>query len=1706
MNKLVRRNLVRGLPSNTFENNHGCVACQKGKQHKASYKAKLVNSISKPLHILHMDLFGPTNVKSLMKKSYCLVITDDFCRFSWVFFFATKDETSGILKTFITGIENQLDCKVKVIRCDNGNEFKNSVMNQFCDMNGIKREFSVARTPQQNYVTERKNRTLIEAARTMLVDSKLQTTFWAEAVNTACYVLNRALVIKPHNTTPYELIRERPPLIDFMKPFGYPVTILNTRDYLGKFDEKANEGFFCRALYGTKDNIVADAGKKATKVDEVKFQIMVGRMIKSQKVSLKGYFNKEGRLNTLTVLIVLILTNEFKEHHFEQFSPFKNAFSLPDVHIVTPINDTRIFGNAYDDEAVEEEVDMNNVVSSYTIPDAPLTKFLKDHHKDQVIDFVVYQMDVKSAFLYGKIEEEVYVCQPPGFKDPNFPDKVYKVEKALYGLHQAPRACQNKYVADILKKFDFSTVKTASTPMKPNKAFIKDAEDEDIDVHLYRLVIGSLMYLTTSRSDITFAVCVCARDSPLDLEALTDSDYAGASLDRKSTTRGCQFLGKRFISWKCKKQTIVANSTTKAEYVATASCCRQVTKISQSSRPTNLVGDETVYKEWEDIIERAATTASSLEAEHDSEKPSEYEGFEQIIDFLNAKSVRYALTVNPTVYASCVKQFWTSAKVKKVNGQEQIQARVDKQKVIITEESIRHNLKFNDAEGHGFSGNVTPLFETMMVNAQEEVGEGLGLHTDSHHTPLILNHLHLNPKKDKAKEETEASKQLKQRKGRMHDADMYRVDDLKVIAASVKDSAALTTATTDDVDDELTLANTLIAIKAANYLQNEHYALWEVIEFGDSYKAPLEETGKGPTSESSAKKKRKTVVLTTEDINEATKKIKKNQLKQQYDNFKAEGSETLEQTCNRLQAIRNRDDLDTMSLDDVYNHLKVYEPEVQKKSELNSQNMAFISSSNTSSGKSKVSIASVLTASTQVSTASTDVAAVSLSHDTICKRESYKQGPKEEELAPKALMAIDGIGWDWSYITNEEENHALVVDDEVPTEFALMAKSSSSSENKVYDDSYCSKSCRKNTENLNTKISKLNEELSDCETNLYHNKRGLSQVEARLVEFKEHEIKFCEKIKGLERDVKMRDNKIEYLKNELEQVKKEKESLDIKLKSFRKASKDLDNLLGSQRSDKNKEGLGYNAVLPPPAQVYSPLKKELSWTGLPEFVNDTVTDYSRPTPSIDASKCNTSDLQSSNFSVSEHEESSGSIMSKPMIKFVKEVDCPRVIKTNKTKNDRKSTVKYAEMYMNISKSLKVKNKQEKDKIGTKPDQIKEKREAWKIPTLSKPITEDPPEVLMADNRTMVQFLQAPTVGYEDAIVILEITATNFKLKHGLINLVQNKQFFGHDKEDPHAHIRYFNKIASTMRVPNQRFDESFSEEWEFNDLLRACPHIAKELGDEEKAALIKLSLIVLPAVVLIRTKTVPLPAGTFIKTTSTILRNIQSQGQSTQTQCQNIQNQYQTVQNQLANMTDMMSKFMSSNMALTSGSGTLPGPTIPTSSKVVKQGTEVTKDQVQTPSSQSTTHVQPPVTQSKTPVSEPIAAPVSLSMPNLKPSIPYPSRRDKEKRREQANEQIKKFYEIFKDMSFQISFTDTLILMPKFASTLKALIGNKEKLSEMARTPMNEHCLAVILNKLPKKLGDPGKFLIPYEFPGMDECLALADLGASINLMPLSVW
>nr|GEZ08947.1 reverse transcriptase domain-containing protein [Tanacetum cinerariifolium] len=423
-----------------------------------------------------------------------------------------------------------------------------------------------------------------------------------------------------------------------------------------------------------------------------------------------------------------------------------------------------------------------------------------------------------------------------------------------------------------------------------------------------------------------------------------------------------------------------------------------------------------------------------------------------------------------------------------------------------------------------------------------------------------------------------------------------------------------------------------------------------------------------------------------------------------------------------------------------------------------------------------------------------------------------------------------------------------------------------------------------------------------------------------------------------------------------------------------------------------------------------------------------------------------------------------------------------------------------------------------------------------LPFLKDQFQEDPlvypPEVSMADNQTMAELLQAPTEGYEDAIVIPEIAANNFELNHGLINLVQNKQFFGHDKEDPHAHIRYFNKITSTMRVPNvpsssiklmlfpfslegaariwiekeaprsiltwddlvtkfinqffptskttnlrnestrlqQRFDESFYEAWDrFKDLLKTCP----------RHGFSKLHQL-----------------DTFYNAL-----NVNDQDSL---------NFAAAISSEVSELKDLVRALLldKKNQSLAPAQSSTPAPVKAIEPNCVTCGGNFNQGQLHRPQVN-----QPPAYQAPIPQTQSVTQTDFESYIKANDTVLRNMQSQGQGVQNQCqgsgtlpSNTITNPKEDLKEKSFEISFTDALILMPKFASTLKALIGNNEKLSEMARIPMNEHCLAVILNKLPRKLGDPGKFLIPCEFLGMDECLALADLGASINLMPLFVW
>nr|GEU42546.1 putative ribonuclease H-like domain-containing protein [Tanacetum cinerariifolium] len=542
INKLVKGNLVRGLPIKVFENDNNCVACKKGKQHRASCKTKPVSSIDQPFFRLHMDLFRPTFVKSLNKKSYCLVITNDYSRFTWVFFLATKDETSPILKTFITGLENQLSLKVKVIKSDNGTEFKNSDLNQFCGLKGIKKEFNVPRTPQQNGIAERKNRTLIEAARTMLADLLLPIPFWAKVVNTACYVQNKVLVTKPHNKTSYELLHDRTPSISFMRPFGCSVTILNTLNPLGKFEEKVDEGF----LVGYSVN------SKAFRVFNSRTRIVQETLhvnFLENKPNLTGsgptwLFDIDSFTRTMNYQPVIArkqtnpstdATFDGKEHDFDVKKPESEVLFSPSSRYRDLNADFEDCSDNSSNEvnaagSIVPTVGQNSLNNTNTFSTAgPLNAAVSPtYRKSSFIDAsqVPDDSDMPELEDITYSDDENAVGAEADFN--NLETSITKgdillvqiyVDDIIFGATNKDlcksfeKLMKDKFQMSSMGELSFFWV--FSTPIDTEKPLLKDPDGEDVDVHTYRSMIGSLMYLTLSRPDIMFASWLVQKQTAL---------------------------------------------------------------------------------------------------------------------------------------------------------------------------------------------------------------------------------------------------------------------------------------------------------------------------------------------------------------------------------------------------------------------------------------------------------------------------------------------------------------------------------------------------------------------------------------------------------------------------------------------------------------------------------------------------------------------------------------------------------------------------------------------------------------------------------------------------------------------------------------------------------------------------------------------------------------------------------------------------------------------------------------------------------------------------------------------------------------------------------------------------------------------------------------------------------------------------------------
>nr|GEX41709.1 uncharacterized mitochondrial protein AtMg00810-like [Tanacetum cinerariifolium] len=403
------------------------------------------------------------------------------------------------------------------------------------------------------------------------------------------------------------------PNLDFMRPFGCPVTILNTLDHLGKFKGKADEGFLVGYSINSKafrvfnsrtrkieENMHIRFLENKSNVAERGIEINVNAGQAEQEKASDHEYILLPFMPSYSPLSSSIQSSDDKDadealgkrdegvskgsgidnqERFDSSTQDVNT-AEPSINIAnTNINtgslninivgsndpsmpsleETDIFDNAYDDRELGAEADTNKLELSTV-------------DRDDILLVQVYVDDIIFESTKKSLCDEFEPMMHKRFQMSSIRELTFFLGLQVKQKDDGIFTSQDKYVAHISKKFDFTTVKTTSTPMEPNKALIKDTEADDVDVHLYRSMIGSLMYLTTSTPEIMFAVYACARDSPFNLEAFSDSDYAGASLDRKSTTRGCQYFGKRLFSWQCKKQTIVANSTTEAEYVATASC------------------------------------------------------------------------------------------------------------------------------------------------------------------------------------------------------------------------------------------------------------------------------------------------------------------------------------------------------------------------------------------------------------------------------------------------------------------------------------------------------------------------------------------------------------------------------------------------------------------------------------------------------------------------------------------------------------------------------------------------------------------------------------------------------------------------------------------------------------------------------------------------------------------------------------------------------------------------------------------------------------------------------------------------------------------------------------------------------------------------------------------------------------------------------
>nr|GEU85546.1 retrovirus-related Pol polyprotein from transposon TNT 1-94 [Tanacetum cinerariifolium] len=742
INLLSNNDIVTSFPKLKFVKDHLCSSCELGKAKRKSFQTKTTPSSKRRLQLLHMDLYGPMRVESINGKKYVLVIVDDYSRHTWTHILRPKDKTPEVLIHFLRLVQKGLHAQVRVVRTDKGMKFLNKTLHAYFASEGINHQTSVARTPEQNGFVERRNLTLVKAARTMLSAAKVPLFFWSEAIATSCFTQNPSLVIPQHEKTPDHIINDQKPSVKFFYIFGSLCYIVKDGENLAKMKEKGDACIFVgystqsRAyrVFNTRtrvivetihvnfdelphmasDHVSSDLVLQCQRTTLEHVSLSLGPQCQENVPQAAGTITMSKELDLLFILIFDELLNG--SYHVvskffavttadapipcqkQQTTPLNTQTTPePTCQVQTQAPTVTSTENINQAESIIEnaQVEDDEFINIFCTPNKTSARirwrdvYVRTHNKvalekkrdeentvirnksrlvakgyaqKEGVDFevsfalvarledvrlfiayaahkssILYQMDVKTAFLYGPLKEEVCVNQPDGFVDPYHPDKVYRLKKALYGLKQAPRPWydelsnflvskgffkgiqihqsprgifinQAKYAQVILIKRGMTSCDSIGTPMA-TKHLDTDLSGTSIDQTKYQSMVGALMYLTASRPNVMHETCYCARyqakptekhltavkrifrylkdtinmglwypkDTGFELTAFLDSDHAGCLDLRKSTSGGIQFLGgDKLVSWTSKKQDCTSMFSAEAEYVSLSACCALV--------------------------------------------------------------------------------------------------------------------------------------------------------------------------------------------------------------------------------------------------------------------------------------------------------------------------------------------------------------------------------------------------------------------------------------------------------------------------------------------------------------------------------------------------------------------------------------------------------------------------------------------------------------------------------------------------------------------------------------------------------------------------------------------------------------------------------------------------------------------------------------------------------------------------------------------------------------------------------------------------------------------------------------------------------------------------------------------------------------------------------------------------------------------------